>query len=104
MIVLQVLLALRWHDPRSRPLHLSPHEGQTRYRVFVTLGTDSLSPEAIERRYHLPRRGELPLTPEAVRDIVRHVETAGRADGPAFVRLHTRHNGEPEQIWLWPES
>jgi hypothetical protein len=103
-IMLQVGLAVHLRLAPEREFHLSPHEGLTRYRLFATVGTTSLSPDALERRYHLSRRGETALSPEQLRAIVRHCEKQHPHAQPAFVRLHTEHNGASEEIWLWPES
>jgi hypothetical protein len=104
VLLLQAGLFARARFAAPQLVHVTPCEGGTHYRLFAQVGEASLSNREARARYGLPRTGWVVHTPEGLRTIVRAAERA-RAGGPAaVVRLHTRHNGEREEVWLWPEN
>jgi hypothetical protein len=104
VLLLQGALFVHARFVAPQLIHPTPCEGGTHYRLFAQVGETSLSNREVRRRYGLPRTGRVGHTPEGLRAIVREAERA-RAGGPAaIVRLHTRHDGNREEVWLWPEN
>jgi hypothetical protein len=111
ILVLQLAFFAVARFAPGRQIHTTPCEGQTHYRLFATTAESSLDESRLRRRYRLGRGDLVALTPEGVRTIIRSRESAAFAPGatgaarePVYVRLHTRHDGAAQEIWLWPEN
>lgn len=87
----------------SPAAHVFPWQGATNYQINVFSGGRTLTSDEVRARYRLPIRGTTALTPEGLHNIVRDRETRMRTS-ETFVRVHTRHNGAAEEVWLWPEK
>lgn len=101
---LQLVAAFLWLGAREQRAFVTPYDGRTSYRLFVTVEGRALGTDEIASRYHIPASEIASRTPEAIKSIVRHVEGVYAPDQHAIVRLHYKLNGEDPEIWLWPES
>jgi hypothetical protein len=100
----QFVAGLYWIGAQEQHVFITPYDGRTTYRLFVTVGGRALGTDEIVKRYHIPAADLAARTPEAIKMIIRHVESVYATDERAIVRMHYRLNGAEPEIWLWPES
>mgnify|MGYP005864331491 FL=1 len=102
-VAVQAAVAFALWGGGTRAIHVTPYSGQTAYRLNVSVAGQPLSNGQIRARYGLAYRGLTQLSPDALqRVIVAREGTQPSAE--LFVRLHTSHEGRPEEIWLWPQQ
>lgn len=103
-LALQIAAGFHWLGANEQRAFITPYDGRTSYRLYVTVGGRTLGPLEIEKRYHIPATDIAARTPAAIKSIVRHVEKNYAPDEHAIVRLHYKLNASEAEIWLWPES
>jgi hypothetical protein len=100
----QAVFILHTRFAGDHPRLLTPVEGGTRYDLHAVIGDHKLSEEQVQRRYGIPARDTVNLTPEAVANAVRRREAPLPAERMAVVRLRLRANGSDDAYWLWPHE
>lgn len=104
LVVEAALLGYLIAGTSERRVHLTPDEGHTNYQLHVFANGRFLTSAEVVQRYRLPIIGRTTLTPEGLRSVIRSYQRTHVAEAGAYVRLHARHNGGEEQVWLWPQE
>jgi len=104
-ILLSQVALLAYHRFSAGRLNrLAPFSGQTSYRVAGTINEVPLGGDMLRARYGLAPRGIVSGSPDDLRRILRLRESENEGEATVYLRLHTRQNGGPEEIWLWPQQ
>jgi len=86
----------------TRYLCWAPYDQISFYRIEVDKEGRLLSPDEIERRYHMPAAGRENRAIQHVLNAISQYEaTYGRTDR-VTVRVVYRVNGKPEETWTLP--
>ena len=82
----------------------APYDMHTHYSIEVSIHGRPLTPDEIEKRYHIPKQGFNPRSYVEVLGSVEQFETTyGRGDD-AVVRIDYRVNGNPYPTWHYPRE
>jgi len=104
ILLAQVALLAYHRFSEGRLNRLAPFSGQTSYRVAGTINEVPLGADMLRARYGLAPRGTVSRSPDDLRRILRLRESDNEDGVTVYLRLHTRQNGGPEEIWLWPQQ
>jgi hypothetical protein len=86
----------------NRSFSWAPHTTQIHYQIHATVDDRLLSPDEVNRRFHVAQDGWEAHDIRNVQAIVtQYARTYGRHEA-IRVSLRYRINGGPEQFWQWP--
>lgn len=102
-LLFQVVLLTYHRFSPGRLNRLTPFSGQTSYHVGGIVNDLPLRADDVRERYGLEARGIIAGNPDDLRKILSHRELRGDDEETVYLRLHTRYNGGPEEVWLWPQ-
>ena len=80
------------------------YDEHSRYTIDVQINGASLSADEISARYRYSAQGWEPRAIHNVISLVRQYEMTYGESEKAKVTIHYAVNGQPPEIWTWPES